>query len=137
MSFSENNTTQENSFDENLLKISALMDKFEGYEHSHAERIAVLVDAVAQKFNLASHDRLSLKQAALVHDIGEVVMNRNYIQIKRLLTEQERVDMQRHPVQPGRSIADSLASRMVERRWLSRRFGASADSACRPNFACR
>jgi HD-GYP domain-containing protein (c-di-GMP phosphodiesterase class II) len=114
MSFSENNTTQENSFDENLLKISALMDKFEGYEHSHAERIAVLVDAVAQKFNLASHDRLSLKQAALVHDIGEVVMNRNYIQIKRLLTEQERVDMQRHPVIGEQEAAKRGLSRAVQ-----------------------
>ena len=114
MSFSENNTTQDDSFGENLLKISALMDKFEAYEHPHAERIAVLVDAVAQKFNLASHDRLSLKQAALVHDIGEVVMNRNYIQIKRLLTEQERVDMQRHPVIGEQEAAKRGLSRAVQ-----------------------
>jgi HD-GYP domain-containing protein (c-di-GMP phosphodiesterase class II) len=105
---------QENNLEENLLKISSLMDEFEGYEHPHAARIAVLADAVAQKFNLASHDRLALRQAALVHDIGEVVMNRNYIQIKRLLTEQERVDMQRHPVIGEQEAAKRGLSRAVQ-----------------------
>jgi HD-GYP domain-containing protein (c-di-GMP phosphodiesterase class II) len=114
MSFSEKNKMQDNSVEENLLKISDLMDKFEGYEHPHAARIAVLADAVAQKFNLASHDRLALRQAALVHDIGEVVMNRNYIQIKRLLTEQERVDMQRHPVIGEQEAAKRGLSRAVQ-----------------------
>jgi HD-GYP domain-containing protein (c-di-GMP phosphodiesterase class II) len=114
MPFSEKNTMQDTSVEENLLKISDLMDQFEGYEHPHATRIAVLADAVAQKFNLASHDRLALRQAALVHDIGEVVMNRNYIQIKRLLTEQERVDMQRHPVIGEQEAAKRGLSRAVQ-----------------------
>ncbi len=114
MSFSDKNKIQENSVEENLLKISDLMDQFEGYEHPHAARIAVLADAVAQKFNLASHDRLALRQAALVHDVGEVVMNRNYIQIRRLLTEQERVDMQRHPVIGEQEAAKRGLSRAVQ-----------------------
>jgi putative nucleotidyltransferase with HDIG domain len=111
---SEKNIMQDSTVEENLLKISALMDEFEGYEHPHAARVAVLADAVAQKFNLASHDRLALRQAALVHDIGEVVMNRNYIQIKRLLTEQERVDMQRHPVIGEQEAAKRGLSRAVQ-----------------------
>jgi putative nucleotidyltransferase with HDIG domain len=105
---------QDKTIEEKLLKISSLMDEFEGYEHPHASRVAVLADAVAQKFNLASHDRLALRQAALVHDIGEVVMNRNYIQIKRLLTEQERVDMQRHPVIGEQEAAKRGLSRAVQ-----------------------
>lgn len=105
---------QDTTVEENLLKLSGLMDEFEGYQHPHAARIAVLADAVAQKFNLASHDRLALRQAALVHDIGEVVMNRNYIQIKRLLTEQERVDMQRHPVIGEQEAAKRGLSRAVQ-----------------------
>lgn len=85
-------------FDENLAKIAKLTDKFEGYENAHASRIAVLADAVAKIFNMASHDRHALRQAALIHDIGEFVMNRDYIKAGRILTEQEHVDMQRHPV---------------------------------------
>ncbi|CAN5639027.1 hypothetical protein BH20ACI4_BH20ACI4_26420 [soil metagenome] len=85
-------------FDENLEKIARMTDRFEGYENPHAVRIAVLVDSIAKVFNMASHDRHSLKQAALTHDIGELVMNREYIKAGRILTEQEHVDMQRHPV---------------------------------------
>jgi HD-GYP domain-containing protein (c-di-GMP phosphodiesterase class II) len=98
MSFSERVEPAPDSPENNLLKIARIMDDFESYANPHAERIAVLAESLAKSFNMASHDRLSLRQAALVHDIGEVVMNRNYIQLNRLLSEQERVDMQRHPV---------------------------------------
>jgi HD-GYP domain-containing protein (c-di-GMP phosphodiesterase class II) len=84
--------------EDKLLKFAADIDKFEGYAHSHAARIAVLSDALARKFNLASHDRFSMRQAALLHDIGEPVMNRDYMKADRALTADERIDMQRHPV---------------------------------------
>src|ERR1043166_2603962 len=88
----------EPAFDEKLLKVSAEMDKFEGYAHQHGVRIAVIADALARHFNLGSHDRQSLQQAALVHDIGEMSMDRDYIRANRILTDEERVDLQRHPV---------------------------------------
>lgn len=101
-------------FDENLEKIARMTDKFEGYEHPHAARIAVLSDAVAKIFNMASHDRHSLRQAALIHDIGELVMNRDYIKVNRILTEQEHVDMQRHPVIGEQEAARRGFSRAVQ-----------------------
>jgi len=84
--------------EDKLLKFAVAIDEFEGYLHSHAARVAVLSDALARKFNLASHDRFSMRQAALLHDIGEPVMNRDYIKSDRALTGDERIDMQRHPV---------------------------------------
>jgi HD-GYP domain-containing protein (c-di-GMP phosphodiesterase class II) len=101
-------------FDENLEKIAKLTDRFEGYENPHAFRIAVLSDAVAKIFNMASHDRHALKQAALIHDIGELVMNRDYIKTSRILTEQEHVDMQRHPVIGEQEAAKRGLSRAVQ-----------------------
>ena len=101
-------------FDENLEKIARMTDKFEGYEHPHAARIAVLSDAAAKIFNMASHDRHSLRQAALIHDIGELVMNRDYIKANRILTEQEHVDMQRHPVIGEQEAAKRGLSRAVQ-----------------------
>ncbi len=68
-----------------LLEISAAMDAFEGYAHPHGSRIAVIADALAERFNFASHDRAALTQAALVHDIGAMVMNRDYIKTNRSL----------------------------------------------------
>ncbi len=94
----ENILIQTEEFDGTLLKLAAQIDEFEGYAHPHATRIAALSEALAQKFNLASHDRFSLGQAALVHDIGEMTMNREYIRANRLLRHTERLDMQRHTV---------------------------------------
>jgi len=93
-----NFSAKEANFDERMLQIARATDEFEGYRHAHAARLAALADAVAQKFNLASHDRYSLRQAALVHDIGEALMNREYIKSNRLLRADERIDMQRHTV---------------------------------------
>jgi len=105
---------KEANFDEKLLGISTEMDEFEGYMHGHGLRIASIADAVGKSFNLAAHDRYFMQQAALVHDIGEVVMNRNYIKESRALTEAERIDMQRHPVIGEQETAKRGMSRGVQ-----------------------
>lgn len=101
-------------FEDNLLKIAKANDDFEGYANPHAERIAILSDLVAQKFHLAAHDRKSLRQSALIHDVGERVMNREYIKAARDLTVQERVDMQRHTVIGEQETAKRGLSRAVQ-----------------------
>ena len=84
--------------DEKLLRISDQMDEFEGYTSVHGRRIAAIADTLAASFNLASRDRFFLQQAALIHDIGEMSMKRDYIRAPRTLTDVERIDLQRHPV---------------------------------------
>ncbi len=88
----------ETHLDEKLLGISAEMGEFEGYIHPHGERIAAIANAIGQLFNMASHDRFLMQQAALVHDIGELRMNREYIVAGGILNADEHLDMQRHPV---------------------------------------
>ncbi len=89
---------QETKFEDRILKIASSMDEFEGYAHPHATRIAEIADALGESLNLASHDRLALRHAAMIHDLGEMVMNREYIKSNRVLRDDERLDMQRHPV---------------------------------------
>lgn len=101
-------------FDKNLEKLARSIDQFEGYQNPHASRISILANAVARIFNMASHDRHALKQAALIHDIGELVMNREYIKAGRILTEQEHIDMQRHPVIGEQEAARRGLSRAVQ-----------------------
>ena len=84
--------------DEKLLRLSAKIDGFEGYQSPHGQRIAAIADVLATTFNLASRDRFFLQQAALIHDIGEMQMNRDYIAASGSLTDAERLDLQRHPV---------------------------------------
>lgn len=85
-------------FDEKLLDLSSQIDTFEGYSHAHGLRIATIADAVGSVFNISAHDRSIMQQAALVHDIGELVMGRGYVKENRTLADEERLDLHRHPV---------------------------------------
>lgn len=109
-----NLSVKEANFDERVLKIAATVDEFEGYANPHAARIAALSDALAQKFNFAAYDRLCLRQAALLHDIGEIAMNREYIKNNRKLNEDERFDIQRHPVIGEQEAAKRGLNRAVQ-----------------------
>ena len=84
--------------DAKLLALSERIDEFEGYALPHARRVAAIALSLGSSFNLASRDRFFLEQAALIHDIGELTMNREYIKSPRVLTLNERIDLQRHPV---------------------------------------
>lgn len=84
--------------DERLLEIAARVDEFEGYREPHASRVAAVAAELAKHFKLASQDLLFLEQAALIHDVGEAAMDRQYIFAARELTQNERLDLHRHPV---------------------------------------
>ena len=107
-------TAEKENFDSELLRISSEMDVFEGYTETHARRVASLADSIASAFNIAPHDRFFLQQAALVHDIGEMDMAREYIALSRVLTPDERVDLQRHPVIGEQATAKIGLSRAVQ-----------------------
>ena len=104
---------------EAFIQLAKTTDKFEHYENAHAQRVAVIADEIAQQFHLARHDRGSLYAAALLHDLGEVAMERDYIQATGPLSKDERVDLARHPVlgerEASRVGADRAAQLLV--RW--------------------
>src|SRR4030088_2249887 len=91
--------------------LSASADEFEGYANPHANRIAVIADQIGKAFNLGTRDRFSLRIAALAHDLGEVVMNRDYISRRGTLSDDERIDLARHPLLGEREAARSGADR--------------------------
>lgn len=104
---------------EAFIQLAKTVDKFERYDNPHAQRIAIIADEIAQEFHLARHDRGSLYAAALLHDLGEVAMERDYIQATGLLSAEERLDLARHPVigerEASRVGADRAAQLLV--RW--------------------
>ena len=109
----------ESSALEAFIQLAKTTDKFERYEHPHAQRIAAIADDIAQEFHLARHDRGSLYAAALLHDLGEVAMERDYIQATGPLSAEERLDLARHPVlgerEASRVGADRAAQLLI--RW--------------------
>jgi HD-GYP domain-containing protein (c-di-GMP phosphodiesterase class II) len=96
------------------LHLAAAADEFERYEHPHAVRIAAIADSIAEAFHLAPQDRKSLRTAARMHDLGEVAMERDYIQRAGSLTDEERIDLERHPVIGEQEAARASADRAVQ-----------------------
>jgi HD-GYP domain-containing protein (c-di-GMP phosphodiesterase class II) len=100
-------------------QLAKTTDKFERYDNPHAQRIADIADEIATAFHLARHDRGSLHAAALLHDLGEVAMERDYIQATGRLSSEERLDLSRHPIigerEASRVGADRAAQLLV--RW--------------------
>ena len=99
---------------EAYLQLASAADQFEQYTNPHAVRIAAIADALADEFRLAPQDRKSLRSAAYMHDLGEVAMERDYIQRSGALTDEERVDLARHPVIGEQEAARASADRDVQ-----------------------
>ena len=76
--------------------------------------MASLAESIAVSLNVEPHDRSLLQQAVLIHDIGEVQMGREYISAARPLTDEERIDLQRHPVIGEQAAAKMELSRAVQ-----------------------
>ena len=110
---------------EAYLGLAAAVDEFEGYAHPHAARVARLADSLAGHFRLSRADRSSIVYAALLHDIGELTMKRDYIRRDGPLNEAERLDLARHPVIGEQEAARSGADRAVQLlvRWHHEWFG--------------
>jgi len=99
--------------------LSVATDEFEDYRHPHATRIAAVADEMAKLFHLGRQDRLSLRVAAYAHDLGELIMERDYIRRAGPLSEDERLDLGRHPLigeqEASRAGADRGAQLII--RW--------------------
>jgi len=102
-----------------FLQLAAAADVFERYTSPHASRIAAIAAEIARPFHMARQDRASLLNAALLHDLGEAAMERDYIQRAGSLIDEERIDLARHPVigekEAARAGADRPAQLLV--RW--------------------
>ena len=83
---------------QHLVELGSEADDFTRFPVGHSMRVAEIADKLALHFNLAQEDQLILEQAALLRDIGEARMARDYIAAPRILTAEERLDLHRHPV---------------------------------------
>jgi HD-GYP domain-containing protein (c-di-GMP phosphodiesterase class II) len=114
MSATHVDSEKERAAREAYLQLAAAADGFEQYANPHAVRIAAIADRVARAFHMAPQDRNSLRNAAYMHDLGEVAMEREYIRRAGSLTEEERVDLARHPVIGEQEAARASADRAVQ-----------------------
>lgn len=114
MSATKLRSDQDREAREAYLQLAEAADRFEQYANPHAVRIAAIADALGQPFHLAPQDRKSLRIAARMHDLGEVAMEREYIKRAGSLTDEERTDLERHPVISEQEAARASADRDVQ-----------------------
>jgi hypothetical protein len=104
---------------EAFAQLADATDRFERYDHPHAVRVARIADEIAKMFHMAPQDRRSLRHAAMLHDLGEAAMDRDYVHAGNALSDEERIDLARHPVigeqEAARAGADRAAQLLV--RW--------------------
>lgn len=103
---------------------AALTDSFEQYRRPHAVRIAEVAGELAASFGFDETARQDIRQAALLHDVGERQLNLHFLKLERPLTFLERQELWRHPVvgeqfavQNGYSAAVSLLIRWHHENW--------------------
>lgn len=101
-------------FENALVAAAADCDVFEGYPQGHSLAMAEVIGELASRFGFDEHDRKTLQQATLIRNIGERIMNREYIAEARILTSAERTDLQRHPVIGEQAVAKLGLSRAVQ-----------------------
>jgi HD-GYP domain-containing protein (c-di-GMP phosphodiesterase class II) len=99
---------------EAFLRLAATSDQFERYANPHAVRIGTIADEIAKLLHIGGEDRSALRVAALLHDIGETAMEREYISRSAALTEEERIDLARHPVIGEQEASRTGASRAAQ-----------------------
>ena len=99
---------------EAFLRLAATSDQFERYANPHAVRIAAIADEIAKLVHIGGQDRRSLRVAALLHDLGETAMERDYISRPEALSEEERIDLARHPVIGEQEASRAGASRAAQ-----------------------
>ncbi|HYE74223.1 MAG TPA: HD domain-containing phosphohydrolase [Blastocatellia bacterium] len=97
-----------------LLSLAAEADEVERYSTPHATFIAQLSEALGRHLGLRGSDLVALRYAALVHDLGERVMKRDYLERRGELTWDERLDLWRHPVLGEQAAAQRELPRQAQ-----------------------
>ena len=80
-----------------ISSIKATMFEKSHETEEHAERLVTLSKLVAEELNLAQEDRDRLELLATLHDIGKVGISDRILTKPSKLTEEEWVEMKRHP----------------------------------------
>jgi hypothetical protein len=97
-----------------LLKLAAETDRVEGYSEPHATAVARIAVKLGVRLGLHGRDLTALKFSALAHDIGERQLKSSYLQRSSSLTDEERLDLGRHPILGESAGAEHRLPREVQ-----------------------
>ena len=73
------------------------IDAKDHYTFDHSEHVARLSLSIADAIGFSKITRDKLEHAAIMHDIGKIGINEQILRKKSLLTEEEHIEMRKHP----------------------------------------
>jgi putative two-component system response regulator len=80
------------------------LKEFDQYTTTHSMNVAVLAMALAEALALGSAEVRGVGVAGLLHDLGKVRVSKEVLLKPGKLTEAERAEIQRHPVEGARIL---------------------------------
>jgi putative two-component system response regulator len=92
-----------------LFSLALSIEGKDPYTHGHCERLSQYSVALAERVALSETDRVALRRAGVVHDIGKVAVPEQILLKPGPLTPEERAIMEQHPV-IGERICSPLRS---------------------------
>ena len=78
--------------------LARAIDARDAYTYGHSRRVAAISLEIAEALNVPADQRLILRRAALLHDIGKIGVEDRLLRKKGRLSRKEREAMQRHSV---------------------------------------
>lgn len=105
-------TLNKKNFDRDLFQtIVENLHQKNPWEKEHAKRVSALCEKIGLVMQLPATEITKLKAAGSLHDIGKIILDEKLLRKEGPLTEQERREMEKHPV-VGYRILNSFENTM-------------------------
>lgn len=78
--------------------VSSIVDRIEGYDVAHSLEVAEVAEKIAVAAGMNIEQLQSLKAAAMLHDIGEMLLPRDILRTSQKLDEEQTYLMRTHPL---------------------------------------
>jgi len=99
-----------------LHAIARMVEEGHPTSHGHAERVADLAAALAERLGWPAVDVSALREAAILHDIGKIIVPKSVLLKPGGFTPGEWAQMRNHPVVGDDMLEDVLSD--VQRGWV-------------------
>lgn len=109
----ETNVREKKLILDTIQALNLALEANEPYMNGHSQRVTELAELVAIRMDLLPHDIESIKELGLVHDIGKLSIDSAILTKTGDLTEKEREQIKKHPVE-GEKILAPLVSHKPE-----------------------
>lgn len=95
------------AYEATLRSLVAAIEAKDAYTRGHAERVSTVTAMIASEMRMSRTEVHALRIAALMHDVGKLVVSTRILTKPGKLTDEEYEHMKTHPVY-GREIVDEI-----------------------------